>query len=182
LKEYFYIFVSTALRKLSVILLLLITCISYIGYYFVYAVQAYYAKEKAALKILHQLPDNQLTRIEITRHLNWEGDSEFWYENKMYDVIRKTSENGRMYVVCIADGEEMEAIKNLSGLVHFGAPSNNPGKTPLKIKNALPDFFCTQLNQKQEGAIRFNNCILFNDYAPSLCKINKKILVPPPKA
>jgi hypothetical protein len=172
---------TTTLKKLTAILFLIITCVGYTGYHLICVYQIQYAKEEAALKILRQIPDSQLTKIEEDKVLKWNGDDELWYNNQMFDVVKKVSQNGREYLLCIADADEAVALKKLADLVQTGSPSGSNGKDVVKIKNSLPDIFCKNYDFMSENVTVSASTALFYEYSSPLSRLSRNILLRPPK-
>jgi hypothetical protein len=54
---------------------------------------------------------------EITSKLRWEHDSEFEYNNQMYDVVEKNISNDSTQLWCWSDYKETKLNKKLQGLL-----------------------------------------------------------------
>jgi hypothetical protein len=181
LKSIFYIFVLTALRKITAILLILVTSAGYSGYQILCTCQIQNAKKQAALKMLRQIPDSFLTKIEIDQPLAYDGEDELWYAGQMFDIVKRVSQNGKEYLFCIADTEEAAALKKMADLVHPGSNSGSNGNTGLKIKSSLPDIFCSNLIDETEKLPVFCVNGSFNNYISPLSRLSRQILKPPPE-
>jgi hypothetical protein len=169
------------LRKITAILLLITTCIGYTGYQFICGYQIRCAKEQAALKMLKQIPENLLTKIEDDKTLQWSGDDELWYKDQMFDVVKRVSQNGKSYLMCIADADEAAALKKLEEIARSGSNTDANGKDAAKIKISLPDIFCSQFSQANEMLTASSGINYFYDYSSQLSDMSRKILLPPPK-
>lgn len=154
---------------------------SYAGYYFIDVYQIEVIKERAASKMVKLIPDNTLTKIEEDKALKWKGDDELWFDNQMFDVVKRIVKNGKVYLMCIADADEAAALKKLADLVHSDSNADTNGNDKFKIINSLQDIFCDQFYQIDETLTASSNINYFNDYSSQLSELTKKITVPPPK-
>ena len=168
------------MRKIVAILIFVITCISYAGHFYIYTYQIHQATEQAAFKKLQQLPDNLLIKISDAPTLNWEENDELWVDNQLLDVVKRVSENGQTYLMCVADADEAAAIKKLAALTHSDIDLN--GKDGVKIKNKLDDILFKFADKENENLTAFATATFFNDYSPALNSTCGSVLVPPPKS
>ncbi len=121
-----------------------------------------------------------LIKICDTPTLTWEGDDELWIDNQLLDVVKRVSENGQTYLMCIADADEAAAIKKLAALTHSDIDLN--GKGGVKIKNKLDDILFKFADKENENFTAFTNATSFNGYSPALSNTCGSVLVPPPKS
>lgn len=145
------------------------------------AYQVQNAKKQATLKMLRQIPDSFLTKIENDQARKWDGDGELWYADQMFDIVKRVSQNGKEYLLCIADADEAAALKKLADLVHPVSNSGSNENTGLKIKSSLPDIFCSNLIDETEKLPVFCVNGSFNNYISPLSRLSRQILKPPPK-
>ncbi len=170
------------MRKLTAILFLIITCISYTGYYGVCKYQIYLAKEQAELKLLKQIPDSLLTKIDALTAGSVD-DNELWYNNQMFDIVKQVSENGKLFYMCIADDDEAAAVKKMSTVFHSqpSAPGTED-KGTSKLKNFFPDIFCNQFIADND-LLKMNSADIDYGFEKS-CPLSKQvrnIFIPPPR-
>lgn len=168
------------MRKTTAILFLIITCIGYTGYHFIYLYQIRCAREAAALKVLKQIPDNRLTQIEQDRSLHWMGD-ELWYDNQLFDVVKKVVCNGKEYLMCIPDSDEGNALKKMANFAHSGTTPEPNGKDLAKLKSNFQDLFCNQFFVPNEISGTTQSLIYSCTLSSQLSEMNSTIPLPPPK-
>ena len=99
----------------------------------------------------------------------------------MFDVVKRIAQNGKVYLMCIADADEAAAFKKLADLVHSGSNADMNGNDRFKIINSLQDIFCDQFYQGDAALTASSYTNYFNDYSPQLSELSKKIPIPPPK-
>jgi hypothetical protein len=169
------------LRKITAILFLIITCIGYSGYHFIYVYKIRCAKEEAALKVLRQIPDNKLTKIEQDKSLHWNGDDELWYDNQMFDVVKRVFQNGKEYLMCISDSDEADALKKMANFAYSGTTSDSNGKDVTKLKSGFQDLYCNQFFLGNESSKISSEITYSYTYSSQLSEMSSTILLPPPK-
>ncbi len=109
----------------------------------------------------------------------WEEENEFYYQGKMYDVIRQKVSGNKIEITCINDKKEKELLEELSSL--YQKTGSNAGKSnsnnPVSFNFifiepgliSLPAAPCTVTKN-------------FASYQASLFITAKEILTPPPQA
>lgn len=169
------------MRKLIAILFLVITSISYTGYYAVCEYRIYLAKEEAERKLLQRLPDNLLVKIDAAL-VNDTDEEELWYNSQMFDIVKKVSENGKMFFLCIADGNEAAAVKKMVNLFQSETTPANNDNSAAKIKNGLPDLICSQFYSEADiSKINYFTINYAQEQPAPLCEQLRKIFIPPPR-
>lgn len=147
------------------------------------------AKYKAdAVKIIiNGVPSDELDLIKIkisdiqnhTVNFSWKDESEFMYQNQMYDLIKEEIVNDSVLFYCLRDDNESRLYSVLEKLLGsiFDASNDNP--------NEYPDFN-NYLSTYYAGSYYYiNNCypVEKNFDNNFLCKILEVIIqinTPPP--
>lgn len=114
-----------------------------------------------------------------TESPEWEDDNEFSLDGKMYDVIEKREENGKLYVRCISDEREMELIKKYQEVLEkqFGNKAKKRSASLLKILATpftIPSTFISA---------SFST-IIHHEYPVVHCSIpaaSREVITPPPR-
>jgi len=105
--------------------------------------------------------------------LEFEGDDEFIYEGKLYDIIQQKKENGKIILYCYHDKEEENAIKD------YDNKMNNKKKE--NINNINPFIFCAVIENSNIFTIpykRSTSCVLpLHIYISYISEIP----IPPPR-
>lgn len=174
------------MKKTITILLLGCLCLNVTGYHIIFHFR------KAALKIAMQrmLRRQAHNQDELVFHFplnappgtespEWEDDNEFSLGGKMYDVIEKRAENGKLFVRCISDEKEMELIKQYQEVLEkqFGNSAKKRSASLLKLLSTpftIPSTFIA-------ASI---NVILHNEYPVFHCNLQvtcKEVITPPPR-
>ena len=65
--------------------------------------------------------------------LEWEDEHEFKLDGKMYDVIEKKTENGKLIIRCISDEKETTLVKKYEK-INNDSGNSSKSKTALLIK------------------------------------------------
>lgn len=168
------------MKKFALILILAIFALSQLGFYCFYAYKIYAAKQVAKELFLHQIPEDQLTKISVSPGYV-DSDEEFILNGQIFDIVKKISQNGKVYLLCIADGDEAKALINLSDLIHSGSANDSNGKEGLKVKISVQDLFYKEFYSTIENCSTGLSLKYFYDYSSSLTECTGTIPLPPPK-
>jgi hypothetical protein len=126
-------------------LFLLLT--SQFGHSLLFAVQQWEIRKDWEARLLSQIPETSLDRIEESADLHWEdAGKEFEYRGNMYDVVKTRIISGKVIHFAVNDRQEEQLIRNFSRIMKESqdgtdAPRNN--KIPLKYQSfvfTLPDL------------------------------------------
>jgi hypothetical protein len=103
------------LRKIAALILLGIFIFSLEGAYLLFIYRQNANSIEIKTRILNNLNDDELTLIVIPNRelhrIQWVNkNSEFVYENQMYDIVRTKSEAGQTRFYCIYDKTEQKLI------------------------------------------------------------------------
>ena len=123
------------LKKFYTISILALMAFSQIGYYIV-AHQMQEQRKEYIRKLLYQsIDENTLTVIDYTsnnKKIFWEEEGkEFFFNRKMYDLVKTKLINGKTYFYCINDEKEKELIDN------YNLVTKNNSGTDKKAKNTF---------------------------------------------
>ena len=143
------------MKKIFSIALVLVFFYSFIGFYLNFAIEQYVIKEQVKEKIIRNLPDNELTIIRISSHVNgkitWiEDGKEFRLEGNLYDVVKIKEEKGSISYYCFCDVKESKLLANLDNLVkdqsdHSKSKTNlNKQHINVFFQQILPSFGLTE--------------------------------------
>jgi hypothetical protein len=107
-------------QTLSVIFLFLIL-LKVGGFMAVLSVQREIARESVIEKMARNSSTTNLTCIVGTAQnvskIDWEeADKEFWFEDKLYDVVKIEIKNGQIYYYCLADNDETDIVTAIQQL------------------------------------------------------------------
>lgn len=156
-----------------------------LGHYCFDMYKVHEAKEAARLQILKQIPENYLTKIQLSENpgIRWEEEGqEFTLNGKMYDVVHIKQEGNEVYLYCFDDDDETGAVQKLATAAKDGVEgcSKDPKQKHFESKTTTPDwiFEVQELN---------NNCGFLTDieknsftHKPGLSRGNfQKIYSPP---
>lgn len=168
------------MKKLALILLLAIFVLSQLGFYCFYALKIYAAKQVAKEQFLNQIPEDQLTRIMVSPGFVC-SDEEIILNGQIFDVVKRISQNGKVYLLCIADADEAKALNKLSDLVHSGAANDSNGKDGVKVKISVQDLFYKEFYSSNENSSNLISLKYCYDFSSSLSECTGTIPLPPPK-
>lgn len=71
------------------------------------------------------------------KQLDWEGDDEFSFNGEMYDVIEKKTENGKMIIRAIADGQETALLNKAKDHWNQNEKSNKVADELFQLLQSL---------------------------------------------
>ena len=160
------------------------------GYFVVFSLQQYLAREDMKSYIKNKLTDNELEKVVVPNSEMVNGSSdfrfkdenkEFVYKGKLYDIVRQKDDGVHTVFYCINDKKEEGLFAALEEHVQRNTDQNLPRKQNAVglvkhiVKDALPDnrseLFCH---------LYFTNCI--NSFCNSFPKDQYiQPLSPPPK-
>lgn len=118
------------MKKTLAISVLAVLVYSQLGYFGQFVIQQWILKEDAREAWVAALPDHcffrvRLSEVEAAGHWT-EAGRECWYNNHLYDVIRRKPESGTVWLYCMDDEREANLIQ-MSG--EFTRDNlDNPGK------------------------------------------------------
>jgi len=170
------------LKKLTLISLLVIVVLSQCGYYCFYAFKIYSAKIEAHNQLLHQVPENLLTKISLqdnARSIQWEEEGkEFRLNDEMYDVVKEKKEDGKRYLLCLNDKKEDEVLKALASTVKNNTENSNKQQNMMKF--SIPEWIFEQ-HTSVMPEMGFNNLKKeYSNYNSALLTGVVEVNSPPP--
>ena len=95
---------QTALKKFSLIIIIIVLAYSQVGYYFVIRHFQSEQKEFIKEKRVNQLQESELQVITLSdnKEIFWEEKGEeFLFKGEMFDVVKTKMVNGKMMLYCI---------------------------------------------------------------------------------
>ena len=125
-----YICLST-MKKAASIFLLSIFLINTVGYFIVFKVAQLEARKEIKFKIKLGIPDRELTAIEFKKsdlqNIHWvKENKEFYYGNKLFDVVKKDEKVSSVVFYCIDDKQEQVLFSSLDEQVNTFITSHKP--------------------------------------------------------
>jgi hypothetical protein len=169
------------LKKWTAISLLCLLCLNLFGYQLFFYLQIKEAKKQMKEQMALFKNEGLFTTLQINADefstLAWENESEFTYENKLYDLIEKKQSGNNITITCIADTKEDKLVSTFNNLNKPSSPSQTSSVSLFKFINAiyLPvqnvTTSCTTENIK-------NNCTCLT---PQIIKCPFDISTPPPE-
>lgn len=118
------------MKKTATISILVILFYSQLGYYGQFVMQQLVLKEEAREAWVAALPDRCFFRVrldDVNAAGHWEEEGrECWYKNHLYDVIRRKTEGGAVWLYCMDDEREARLIRQSGEVTH--ANNDRPDK------------------------------------------------------
>ena len=151
-------------KKIISILLLILFLFNVSGYFVVFKLRQYNAREEMKTRIKQNLRDEEMEVIiiqnsEINSPLSdfcFIEEDEFRYKGNLYDIVRKKTEGSNTVFYCINDKQEEKLFDGLNEHIKRNTDQNTPTKdksntlTKSIVKEALPekpDFIAYSVNQ-----------------------------------
>ena len=172
------------MRIIITSLLLLLIIFNTLLYYAYLNFEVIRAKVDAVDAISQLDYDQQagLTKIPLI-NLDKDEDNEVWFQNKLYDVVKRETSNDTVYVYVIRDEKEQEVLNDI--LDHFKTdPSiSSTGINKIsRLKNIYRIIDQTCIHARQDILLHLTNNkareIIQKFYHSS---IDKEVLTPPPR-
>jgi hypothetical protein len=155
-----------------------------LGYYGQFLLLQWQIKAAAREAWIAALPDAALTRIspaDIDSHGKWEEDGrECWLNDHLYDVIRRKTIDGKIWLFCLDDENEEHLIRRSGEFAHTGNAQPDKRTTHLlsiRIGEAVFDTITLRIGRPYR--FRMAWC---GPPANPLPTRYTEITVPPPKA
>lgn len=174
-------------RIISIIFLSLL--VMKIGGYFAFlSVQQYIAQKETKAKILNLLPSSTLTKFCFSNtqfdKINWqESEKEFYFNDKLYDVVRSEIKGSNHILYCLADENESEIYSEIMQM-----SKTHSEELPLK-SNMVSLLNLLNLKYTIPQILNFENKVfsilektIFRPYKSILFNIKLPLISPPPEA
>lgn len=162
-----------SMKKLAILTLLSIFIFNTVGYYIVFKISQSEAKSEIKSKITQNLSTQELTAITLTKTeiatVVWlEKNKEFYFKNKLYDVVKTTENNPNSTTFyCLSDEKEEALFANLDEhiLRQLNKNDNNKNSTSKKLSNHVVKIYFLQSQD-----IHFHKMDIQNNF--SFLKLN----------
>lgn len=126
------------MKKMVSIIFLSLLIMKIGGYFAFLLIQQDIFKEEAKERIIHLLPNTNLTKLSFSRYqfdkIDWqEIDKEFYFNGKLYDVVRSEIKNSNHILHCLTDDAETEIYSEILQI-------SKAHSDELPVKNTLISF------------------------------------------
>ncbi len=171
------------MKRSGAISILVILLYTQMGYFSQFIIQQWLAKEEAREAWIAALPDRCFFRVQLaavdTAGRWTEAGRECWYNDHLYDVIRRKTVDGIVWLYCMDDDREAGLIRNSDELTHDNQ-SNPDKKTNHPVSPRIGDWLA-ELN-----SVRLDRPLATIDrpYGVRPRPLSagwKKTFIPPPK-
>jgi hypothetical protein len=171
------------LKRPGAISILVILFYTQLGYFGQFIIQQWMLKEEARGAWIAALPDRCFFRVQLAAvdaAGRWtEAGRECWYNNHLYDVIRRKTEEGSVWLYCMDDEREANLIRKSGELTHDN--QGNPDKQTNhslspRIGDWLAEMTSLRLDRPLAPVDRH-----YGDRPRTLSVGWKETFVPPPK-
>ena len=171
------------LKKAGAISVLVILLYTQLGYFGQFVVQQWILKEQAREAWIGALPDRCFFRIrqtDVDSAGRWtEPGRECWYCNLLYDVIRRKTENGIVWLYCMDDEREAKLITK-SGEVTHDNQANPDKKASHSFSPRIGDWLAEAISFRVDRPL--SPVDLHYGDRPRLLSVGwTQIFVPPPR-
>ena len=159
-----------------------------LGAYFAFlSIEQEIIREEMTEKVASTLSNSELVQLKFSKEnlekIEWErAEKEFWFQGKMYDIVRSETKNGEQIFYCLSDEKETEIeaqIEKLGDDFTNNSPSRSTNFQLLNLlfqQFILPQKFNFSTIFLQDFSVEnFQKIKIF--YLP----ISLDILIPPPK-
>jgi hypothetical protein len=169
-------------KKTIAISFLFIILLFQYGHLVVFVIGEIMIERDLETQIRLNIPDALLDRIEDNNDLSWEEEgSEFTYQDKLYDVVRTKTEQGKKVYYALNDRKEKKLVDQFSRNMkpgHDNADGTKSGKYSIKFQAAL----FTVPEQANEQWVPGEAEKKYFAMDPRIISNPKKIIPTPPRA
>lgn len=174
------------MRKVTIVLLLSIFLFNTAGYIVTFKILQYQVKKEVKTKIKQSLNTSQLTIITIDKKqlksIIWEEkDSEFYYCEELYDVVRVIEDSSSVIYYCINDKKEEALFEDLDAHIdrYVRTSDSLKNRAEKKLNNQIIKLYFTDSvffipDFNYSSIVSYYSHLL---YTPAFIKINS----PPPE-
>ena len=113
--------------------------------------------------------------LSSTTAVEWENESEFRYNNEMYDVIEKNADGHQKIIRCISDKKETALLKA------FQKATKQSSKQKTNLLSKLISIQFVPAKETQTTIDFLSASISYSHLSLSLLEQSKDILKPPPQ-
>jgi len=172
------------LKRAGAILILAILFYVQMGYLGQVVIRQWILKEEAREAWIAALPDRYFFRVRLAAvdaAGHWtEAGRECWYGNHLYDVIRRKTEGGIVWLYCMDDEREANLILRSGEIAH--ASHDHPDKkTGHSLSLRIVDWLAEMVSLRM-GWSPTHPIFYYGFRVRSLPVGYMEIAVPPPKA
>lgn len=171
------------MKRSGAILILAILFYTQLGYFGQFVIRQCILKEEAREAWVAALSDRcffrvQLTAVDAAGHWT-EAGRECWYNNRLYDVIRRKTENGVVWLYCMDDEREANLIRQSDEVTQ----ANHDGpekKATHSLSFRIGDWVAERTSLTMERPLSvIQHC--YGDRPRYLSVGYAEIVIPPPK-
>ena len=184
MKFFFFTRITLLVRIIITSFLLLLILFNALLYYAYLNFEVITAKADA-IDAISRMDNNQqagLTKIPLI-NLDKDEDNEVWFQNKLYDVVKRETINDTVYVYVIRDAKEQEVLNDIHDYFKTDPCISATGVNKVsRLKNIYRIIDQTFINVQQDILLHSTN----NKIHPVIQKfyhssIDKEVLTPPPR-
>ncbi len=179
------------LQRFIYILITLVLVIKIAGFFPLYKIKQWDIRENIEMMIEKHIFNEPLTQISIStvnvKNLKWEREGkEFWYEGKLYDIVRSEIQNEMTNYYCIQDTAETELSFELQESINKQSDTSNTDETSIIdfFKKVVKIYYPSNLNQVEDinWTIIPDKRLDFISFPSFYQSIYLQCLKPPPKS
>lgn len=182
---YFCIKFAKPLKRILPAFLAFTLLYNAVGYYIVYKTVQYQAKKEMKHRIFRLVPEKELLRFaaddpDFCYNAKFINPHEFIFGEKMYDIVKEISENGRIYYMCVNDEKEGTLLKNFNRLTSDDGPKKS------QTQQTMQRLYKLLVNEFTDNSEKFTNYIhknklVFTEYNCFYSIPEVEMVPPPPK-
>jgi sulfoxide reductase heme-binding subunit YedZ len=171
------------MKKAGAISIVAILFYTQLGYYGQFVIQQWSLKEEAREAWIAGLPDRCFFRVrlaDINADGRWEEEGkECWYKDHLYDVIRRKTESGAVWLYCMDDEREARLIRQSGEMTRTNKerPDKNANHSlSPAIGDWLDETISIRVDRPLAPVAHYYGC-----HPQSLSVGYIEIVIPPPK-
>ena len=135
------------------------------GAYLLFSVYRAQVRKEIKKQIKQSVPADQLHYLTFdlqevedgSSGIRWIHDAEFVYKGKMYDIVSKATENGKITYACINDHQEEKLFEHLSSLENQQCKSDRQAQQKQRLVNLMLGLtFIQPLAPGEQGLPEFS--------------------------
>lgn len=174
------------MKKVVSIFLLSIFLFNTVGYYVFFKIAQHQIKSEIKKEIKLNLNPSELTAIHFSlseiENIHWlKKGKEFIYNNQMFDIVKRTSDDGIVTFYCINDKQEKKLFENLEEQILKQIEQNKNSKSNSSKKGGDHQIKTSFFETVSFSIVPQVSIIKFTPYNEQYTSVVTSITTPPPQ-
>jgi hypothetical protein len=172
-------------KQLSILVLILIINIPFIGFYSVFHLQKLKIENHIKVEIQNGINTTELVSLQFSREqikscLNWLSKREFKYNGMVYEVINVKYSGNEIIYSCYKNQEAAQLIRNFENIVNLKMQNDKDTQTAaVNLTNFFQSLFIEILKSDMPAILNSNFVKNYHYYDDIILRYSKTLEHPP---